>query len=167
MPGSKLLCWVGRVPAKHIPTAPTSIAEVALCRPLWDPHGTIERFKSQVIPYPSGLKQAIIKSFWWEVDFSLLLVRKSISRGDVTFAAGSCFRAVTCLLQVLFAVNEQYWMNEKGAVSSADGFEKSPAHLKERVESAFSQLNNDGKSLALAIQGLQDVAMECEKWVPA
>jgi predicted nucleotidyltransferase len=166
-------CRDGRIETVYQPGHPfgfvTSIylAEVALCRPLWDPHKTVEGLKSQVFPYPQGLKTAIINSFWWEVDFSFFIARKSISRGDVTYAAGSCFRAVTCLMQVLFAINEQYWMNEKGAVAIADGFEKSPAHLKERVESAFSQLNNEGTSIAAAIQSLQDVAVECEKWVSA
>ena len=141
------------------------LAEVALCRLLWDPKGTVENLKTLAIPYPQGLKKAILDSFWWEVDFSLGIAQKSVSRGDVTYAAGSCFRAVMCLLQVLFAVNEQYWMNEKGAVALADQFEKSPAHLKERIESAFSQLNSDGKSVASAIQSLRDVAAECEKWV--
>jgi len=141
------------------------LAEVALCRPLWDPNGTVEKLRAQVIPYPPGLKKAIINSFWWEVDFSLAIAGKSIKRGDVTYAAGSCFRAVTCLMQVLFAVNEQYWMNEKGAVAIADGFKKSPMRLRERVEGAFSQLNSSGESMAMAIQILRDVAVECEKWI--
>lgn len=141
------------------------LAEVALCRPLWDPNGTVESLKAQVIPYPSELKKAMIYWFWWEVDFSFMIAQKSVARGDVTYAAGSCFRGVMCMLQVLFAINEQYWMNEKGAVALADQFEKSPARLKERVESAFSQLNNDGQSIAAVIQSLRDVAAECEKWV--
>lgn len=141
------------------------LAEVALCRPLWDPHGTVENLKAQAIPYPAELKKAMIYWFWWEVDFSFMIAQKSIARGDVTYAAGSCFRGVMCMLQVLFAVNEQYWMNEKGALALADQFEKSPARLKERVESAFSQLDTSGESIMAAIQSLRDVAAECERWV--
>lgn len=143
------------------------LAEVALCRPLWDPNGTVENLKAQVMPYPSELKKAIIHWFWWEVDFSFMIAQKSVVRGDVTYAAGSCFRGVMCMLQVLFALNEQYWMNEKGAVALADQFEKSPARLRERVESAFSQLSSSGESITAAIQSLRDVAAECEKWVAA
>jgi hypothetical protein len=118
-----------------------------------------------VIPYPPRLKQAIIDSFWWEVDFSLGIAQKSIARGDVTYAAGCCFRAVICLMQVLFAVNEQYWMNEKGAIALAGGFQRSPANLKERVESAFGQLNREGQSIAATIDSLQEIKRECEKLV--
>lgn len=164
-------CRNGRIETVYQPGHPFGfvssiyLAEVALCRPLWDPHGTVEALKSQVIPYPPGLKRAIVNSFWWEVDFSLMIAGKSVKRGDVTYAAGSCFRAVTCLMQVLFAVNEQYWMNEKGAIALADGFEKAPARLRERVEDAFSQLNSSGESIAAAISVLRDVAGECEGWV--
>jgi predicted nucleotidyltransferase len=166
-------CRDGRIETVYQPGHPFGfvssiyLAEVALCRPLWDPHGTVENLKRQVIPYPPGLKKAILDAFLWEVDFSLLFARKSISRGDVTFAAGSSFRAVTCLLQVLFAINEQYWMNEKGALAIADQFQKSPARLKERIENAFSRLNNDGPSIAAVIQDLQTIVIECEKWVSA
>lgn len=166
-------CHEGRVERVYQPGHPfafiTSIylSEVALCRPLWDPYGTVEKLKAQVIPYPAGLKKATIDTFWWEVDFSLQIAHKSISRGDVTYAAGCCFRAVNCLLQVLFAVNEQYWMNEKGALALADRFEKSPARLKERVEEAFSKLDNSGSSIAAATELLRNVAADCEKWVSA
>jgi predicted nucleotidyltransferase len=164
-------CRNGRIETVYQPGHPFGfvssiyLAEVALCRPLWDPNGTVEALKSQVIPYPPGLKRAIVNSFWWEVDFSLMIAGKSVQRGDVTYAAGSCFRAVTCLLQVLFAVNEQYWMNEKGALALADGFAKAPPRLRERVENAFSQLDRSGESIAAAIDILRNVAGECNVWV--
>lgn len=162
-------CREGRIETVYQPGHPFGfvssiyLSEVALCIPLYDPNGTIEKLKRQVIPYPPRLKQAIIDTFWWEVDFSLGIAQKSIAHGDVTYAAGCCFRAVTCLMQVLFAVNEQYWMNEKGAVALAGGFQRSPAHLKERVESAFAQLNREGESIAAAIDSLQEIKRECEK----
>jgi predicted nucleotidyltransferase len=164
-------CREGRIEKVYQPGHPFAfissiyLAEVALCQPLWDPHKAVANLKVQVIPYPSGLKNAVIDSFWWEVDFSLGIAKKSIARSDVTYAAGCCFRAVNCLLQVLFAVNGQYWMNEKGALAIADGFEKSPARLRDRVEEVFGRLNKSGESIAGAINLLQDLAGECEMWV--
>lgn len=164
-------CRAGRVETVYQPGHPFAfisaiyLSEVALCLPLWDPPGIVAGLKEQVTPYSPRLKQAIIDSFWWEVDFSLAIAQKSISRGDVTYAAGCCFRAVICLLQVLFAVNEQYWMNEKGAVALADGFPKSPSHLKERIENAFAQLNGSGPSIAATIDLLREIAGESEKWL--
>lgn len=85
------------------------LAEVALSQPLWDPKETLLKLKARSVPYPPKLKQAILTQFQWEADFSLKVGRKGISRGDVSYVAGCCFRCVSCLMQTLFALNGQYW----------------------------------------------------------
>jgi predicted nucleotidyltransferase len=141
------------------------LAEVALCRPLWDPHGTVTRLKARVHPYPPRLKQAILDAFWWEADFSLGIAQKSISRGDVAYAAGCCFRCVACIAQTLFAINEKYWMNEKGAVALSADFPITPYNFRERVDWAFEQLNERGESIADALDTLRSLVDECGKLV--
>lgn len=139
-------CCAGRVEIVYQPGHPhgfvTSIyvAELALGQVLWDGDGRLSELKSRTLPYPEGLKNALIQKFGWEIDFSLRIARKSIERSDVTYAAGCCFRCVSCLLQVLFAMNEQYWMNEKGALALADTFPIRPADLRSRIERAFALL---------------------------
>ena len=146
----------------HAFTSNIYLSEVALCQPLWDPHGVVAKLKSRVQPYPSELKRAIIRSFWWETDFSIRIAHKSVSRGDVSYAAGCCFRCVACLMQVLFAINEEYLMNEKGAVAIADGFKLAPVNLKTRVASVFEQLNESPKGIEAAIHTLQEILTECK-----
>ena len=141
------------------------LSEVALCQPLWDPHGTVARLKGKTQPYPPRLKRAIIDAFWWETDFSLKIGQKSMSRGDVAYAAGCCFRCVACLAQTLFAINEQYWMNEKGAVALASGFQASPAQFSERVQSVFEQLKGSAQAIGAGIETLQALVDECGTWV--
>lgn len=164
-------CCAGRIEIAYQPGHPHSfvssiyLAEAALCQPLWDPRGTLARLKDRVIPYPPRLKQAILDAFWWEVDFSLGIAQKSVSRGDVAYAAGCCFRCVACLLQTLFAVNEQYWMNEKGAVALAADFQYAPSNLRERVEWTFEQLSGAGPSISEALQTLGELVEDCRKWV--
>jgi predicted nucleotidyltransferase len=164
-------CREGRIEIAYQPGHPHSfvssiyLSEVALCRPLWDPHSTLASLKGLVHPYPPRLKQAILDAFWWEVDFSLGIAHKSISRGDVAYAAGCCFRCVACLLQTLFAVNEQYWMNEKGAVALAAEFQSVPPDFKERVEWVFEQLDGSGRAISDAIETLRGLVEESGKWV--
>src|SRR5690348_15712660 len=93
------------------------MSEIAVCRAYWDPQGAIAELKRQTVPYPPRLKEAIIGKFWWEADFSLQIARNALARGDVAYVAGCCFRSVGCLLQTLFALNEQYWLNKKGATA--------------------------------------------------
>jgi predicted nucleotidyltransferase len=142
------------------------LSEVALCQLLWDPHGTIRHLKGRTESYPPLLKKAIINSFWWEADFSLKNAEKSINTGDVAYAAGCCFRCVACLAQTLFALNGQHWMNEKGAVTLADGFSISPPHLKDRVELAFEQLNHSPDAISSAIHTLYGVLEDCKQFIP-
>jgi hypothetical protein len=133
------------------------LAEVAVCHPLWEADGQLSMLKQRVQPYPQALQKALIQKFAWEIDFALGTGGKSIERKDVTYAAGCCFRAVACMLQVLFALNEEYWLNEKGALLIADKFPLCPNNLKQRIEEAFTLLSADGQAIEKAIDLLGEV----------
>jgi len=133
------------------------LSEVAVCQPLWEADGKLSELKKRVHPYPNALKDALIQKFAWEIDFSLRIATKSIERQDVAYAAGCCFRAVACMLQVLFALNEEYCLNEKGALLIVDKFRLKPINLKENIEKAFTLLSADGQSIGTAIAVLQEV----------
>jgi predicted nucleotidyltransferase len=143
------------------------MGEIALCQILWEAGGQVSTLKAQTMPYPARLKQAVITKFGWEIDFGLATARKSIERADVTYAAGSCFRSVVCMLQVLFALNEAYWLNEKGAVALAETFAVRPPDFKERVEKAFSLLAADMKALGTAIDILAGLAEDTYRLIGA
>ncbi len=138
------------------------LGEVGLCQILWDPRGTLAGLKADTRPYPAALKHATIQRFAWEINFALQTGHKAASRGDVAYAAGCCFRSVACLLQTLFALNEQYWLNEKGAVAPAASFPLGPARLAERVETAFASLAADETSITSALAKLEGLAREME-----
>jgi predicted nucleotidyltransferase len=136
------------------------LAEVALGRSLWDPTGRLQALQAQTRSYPTLLKQTILQKFFWEAEFCLGIARKSISRRDVTYASGCCFRGVMCLMQILFALNEQYWMNEKGAVALASTFPLCPAQLQERIDQLFAGLAAEETAIATAIRQLQELVQE-------
>jgi len=116
------------------------LAEIALCRPLWDPEGVVADLKRLAVPYPAPLKAALIRQFAWEAAFALRTVTKAVGRADVSHVAVCLFRGVSCLLQALFALNDCYWMNEKGAVGLAAAFPLVPPRLAARVDEAFGRL---------------------------
>jgi hypothetical protein len=136
------------------------MAEVALCRVLWDPLGVLGAAKARTVPYPEALAAETIRQFFWEADFSLSIARKGIARLDVSYVAGCCYRAVACLLQTLFALNRCYWMNEKGAAAIADTFPRTPPRLEARIAQAFTNLAPDANRLAAAINGLAEIVVE-------
>lgn len=140
------------------------MGEIALCQSFYDPQGVISDLKAQTIPYPVALKQVTIETFAWEIDFSLLIAAKAVARNDVSYAAGCCFRSVTCMNQVLFALNEQYLLNEKGATALIDTFSIQPRDYRIRIESAFTLLAPDAESIVGAIQILSELKQELNKW---
>jgi predicted nucleotidyltransferase len=143
------------------------LAEVAVCRPLWDPDGLVAQLKQKVEPYPDSLQKALIQKFAWEINFSIDIARKSAQRADVTYAAGCCFRSVMCMLQVLFAMNKQYWLNEKGAVALANTFEIKPAMLQSRMNEAFRLLDANPASIQKAIVTLEGLSKDIMTFIIA
>ena len=154
-------CRAGQVEVVYQPGHPHAfvssicLSEVALCKILWDPSGALANLKLETQPYPPALKQATIERFRWEITFAIQNGHKAAQRGDVAYVAGCCFRSVACLLQTLFALNEQYWLNEKGALELAAGFARRPERLQERVETVFSRLAANTSSIVAALAELE------------
>ncbi|WP_044187989.1 nucleotidyltransferase domain-containing protein [Hyalangium minutum] len=107
------------------------MGEVATCQPLFDPLGRIAELKGQTWPYPEALKKELIFRFGWEVDFAISNAELAARRGERTHIAGCAYRALSCLAQVLFALNGRYLINEKGAVTEAATYPITIAGLAE------------------------------------
>ena len=102
------------------------MGEVHVCRPLHDPGGELLRLKTLTTEYPPSLKQVLINRYLFEAQFSLDIARKPAQRGDTAYVSGCLFRCIACLVQVLYALNEQYFLNEKSAVQAVDAFALRP-----------------------------------------
>ena len=142
------------------------LGEIALCKPLYDPDGIIADLKSKVIPYPEALQKAIFYSFAWEIDFSVMIAKKSIERADVSYAAGSCFCGVSCMLQVLFALNQEYWLNEKGAIAITDRFTVKPEDFRNRVAEIYKLLDASPEAIERSVILLQGLSQNVYGLLP-
>lgn len=138
-------------------------AEVAHCQILSDETNIISELKSKTSSYPEALKQGMIQKFLWEVEFSLENAKKGISYNDVSYVAGSCYRAISCLNQVLFAINKSYWMNEKGAVEEVSKLSIRPSDYKRRVNDAFSTLRSGHNELHDGIRIIFELLQEARE----
>lgn len=79
-----------------------------------DPYGVIAGWKERLRVYPQPLKQAILKKHleslrYWRDDYHY---RNKVQRGDVVFTAGLTSRLVHDMIQVLFALNETYYVGD-------------------------------------------------------
>jgi predicted nucleotidyltransferase len=113
------------------------LAEIDACVPLADPEGAVAALKRRTRPYPEALKRELILHFLFEAGFCCQIAAKPTARGDVAYVHGALYRAVACLTQVLFALNERYCMNEKGAVAVAAALPLSPERFDEKVARLF------------------------------
>ncbi len=138
-------------------------AEVASCKVLWDPSGVIDKLKNRTTPYPPAFQKAILQKFFWEASFSLENGYKGVYKNDLSYVAGCCFRAVACLNQVLFAINETCLMNEKGAAAIADSFKAVPDSYSQRINHIFTLLTAEQDSSREALGLLRELINETER----
>jgi predicted nucleotidyltransferase len=172
-------CHAGKIAIDYQPGHPHGfvssiyMGEVAFGLPLHDPHDVLSALKAKTTPYPAKLKESIINKFAWEISFSLVVAQKAVARGDIAYATGCCFRSVACMNQVLFALNEMYLLNEKGAVALANGFTLCPPGYQQRVESVFVLLAADAelsreavcpKGISEATAILDEIERELSQW---
>jgi predicted nucleotidyltransferase len=163
-------CHAGHITIDYQPGHPHGfvssiyMGEIAVCLPLHDPDGVLNAFKAKTTPYPIQLQQATINKFAWEISFSLFVAKKAVVRVDIAYAAGSCFRSVACMNQVLFALNEEYLLNEKGAVAVANNFVLCPQNYQQRIESAFANLAVETQSIVDAIATLETIEHDLSHW---
>ena len=55
----------------------------------------------------------LIRWYMFEASFSLMFAKSSIDKDDISYVCGHCFRSISSLNQVLFALNNEYCINEK------------------------------------------------------
>jgi hypothetical protein len=148
-------CHDGRISMDYQPGHPHGfcsaiwMGEVALCRPLSDPHGALANLKAMALPYPDKLREALIRRFQWEVLFSIENAQTAIPRGDPSYIAGCAFRALACAAQVLFALNRNYLINEKGAVAVAARLPLTVGDLAERARGVWQAIGRCAFDAAL------------------
>jgi len=104
-----------------------------------DPFGIVAGWKERLRVYPPKLKEAIVRKHleslrYWRTDYHYA---NKVKRGDVVFLAGLSARLVHDVMQVLFGLNEVYFVGDGSNLSFADRFAIVPDRLRERVEGAL------------------------------
>jgi predicted nucleotidyltransferase len=106
--------------------------ELAICRPLFDPDQVLAPLKAKVAHYSPELKRTIVKTFLWSARFTLDNTSKPASRGDTYIVTGCLARTIHCLVQVLYALNETYYLSEKTLATDLRSFHLQPEQFLER-----------------------------------
>ena len=61
------------------------------------------------------------------------------------------------MLQVLFALNKEHWLNEKGAVAIANNFKIKPVNFQSRVGEIFTLLSATPEAIDRSLTLLKEL----------
>lgn len=139
------------------------MGEISVCKILADGENRIAELQAKTKPYPKALKDAIIGYFMFEASFSLMFAKDNVEKDDISYVTGHCYRSIACLNQVLFAMNEQYCINEKKAVRMIDGFNLKPQDYKKRIDEMITLLSSNVESTKQAVGMLEELIGETER----
>ena len=93
-----------------------------------------------------------MRRYAWEAGFAAATAAAAAGRGDLAYVSGCLFRAVACLVQVLFARNGRWFVNEKGAIREADGLPVVPPGFAAEVEAVLGDLDPRPATLRAALE---------------
>jgi len=125
---------------------PIYIGEVHLCKPLRDPQNALADLKALADPYPPALKTAMIQRNLWDV-------------------SGGLFRCAACLVQVMFALNERYCINEKGALKLAATFPLCPPDFESTITDVLAHPGHTPDELSASLQRFDEILEATRKLV--
>ena len=139
------------------------MGEISVCKILVDPTKKIAHLQAKTSPFPKPLKDTIIKYFMFEASFSLMFAKDTIDKDDISYVAGHCFRTISCLNQVLFALNEEYCINEKKAVHMIESFQIKPKEYKENIDKVITLISSNIENTRNGIEILGRLYSETER----
>jgi hypothetical protein len=125
--------------------------EVALCRPLADPHGFVRALKAGLDPYPDRLRTAFADRLW-EADFLLDGAEKGASRSDLAFVSLSCSAAAMICAHAWHAAAGSWVVNEKDLVPAVARLPLDTGEFVELINEALSTLGTTEQALLDAIR---------------
>ncbi|MGO9453308.1 MAG: nucleotidyltransferase domain-containing protein [Candidatus Binataceae bacterium] len=132
--------------------------EVNCCVPLYDPGGTLRGLRRIIARYPEPLRRAIVIKHFFDATFELGIADKPADRGDAAYVAGCMFRASGFMTLVLYALNQQWLINEKGALAASRGFKIRPRGFHSTIASVMAKPGNNPRALGRSLARMRSLA---------
>jgi predicted nucleotidyltransferase len=139
----------------------TYLGEIAVCVPLFDPEVRLDALKHHVANYPEALRRAVVLDYLWQAEFNLAaFAHKFAARADVYGTAACLTRAVNQLVLVLFALNQQYPLNDKTALAEIAEFVRTPNEFGLRVQQTLAHVGDTASELVAAVESIAQLFQE-------
>jgi predicted nucleotidyltransferase len=138
----------------------TSLGEIRVCKPLYDPDDELGPLKKAVTFFPPKLKERIVRDMLWCAEFAFEHAHNYAASGDVPNTVGCMTRIYHYLVQTLFALNEAYFMNDKRVLTEIKGFSLKPDKFGARVSTILAAPGASPAAFAASLDALQSVFAE-------
>jgi hypothetical protein len=110
----------------------TYCAETRLCVPLYDPDDIISPLKEKVRAYPEALKRNVVNGFLWGLTHEI--AAKFAHRQEPYLVVG-CLTRIACeLIQVVYALNETFFLGDKHVYHDIANFTVAPPDFMAKVD---------------------------------
>jgi predicted nucleotidyltransferase len=134
-------CRRGVVRREYVPWAVMGffnyvvLADVRAMHVVEDPDGTLDRWKHETASYPEALRTTIVERFlreaaFWPENFHY---RSAVERADSVYTSGIVQQVLHALVQVVFALNREYFPGEKMLVRALGVLPLQPPDFGPRV----------------------------------
>jgi hypothetical protein len=140
--------------------SPTTLGEIHVCKPLYDPKDTLGALKAAVAIFPPALKARIVQDTLGCAEFSLLHARDFAKTGDVPNTVACLTRVHHYFVQALFALNGTYLLNDKRVMQEIATFTKKPIHFGARMSAILAAPGSDAEALAASVGRLTTIFVE-------
>lgn len=141
------------------------LEEARCCVPLSDPENIIDELKTLVERYPDALRAAVIREHLWLAEFTLQWAAGFVARNDVYGSAGCFSRIGASLIQVLYAINDRYFLSDKAVMLDVSTFAKQPIRFMARLNDVLGYPGQTQHALRESLNRLtalwQDVKLMC------
>jgi predicted nucleotidyltransferase len=158
-------CRAGRISAAYQLGHPMGFhsqiyaGEIRCCIALHDPRSKLRQLKRRVAIYPAALRRAMVTKHFFDASFELAIAAKPAERGDTSYVTGSLFHAAGFMTLVLYALNRQWLINEKGMLPASRGFRIRPRGFHSTIESVMAKPGRTPRALLRSISRMRSLAV--------
>lgn len=112
-----------------------ALADVLAMRIVEDPRGMLARWKAEVAVYPEPLRRAVLGRFMPEATFwpDNRHYASAVERADVIYVSAIVQQVAQALVQVVFALNGEYFPGEKRLDTALEKLQVAPHALARRL----------------------------------
>ncbi len=146
------------------------VGETHFCRPIFDRAGRLAELKAMVAEYPEKMRFALVRKHLFDSAFHLEIAHKPAARGDLMYVSACMATATGFMTLLLYALNREFFMNEKNSFPQSAGFAIRPPKFHQRVATVLAAIGSKASALTASVDAMRDahrdLAVLCRDEMP-